>query len=395
MSLRTSNRFSQQSYRQARQVFKERQDQPRPGNYRIREYQPSSKVQPRSSRPGNYRIQGQANYKATRPVRKQAVPSFNQRDYRKDQEVWSKRKRQPQTSNTYQKNSYRNRFSQVNRYQSRPTSTSGESWYHRIQRNLLRNKDSQGMGSRPPLPANRIQLLAVFSVLFLIYLVTGWQLMPMHRLNYITVSGNHYINGQTILDSSRLNSLDNYRAVQKQADQIEAKIKEEIPMIESVVMKRNSWKNLDLKVTEYEMVAITEINGKLLPVLSNGQPLMAEADLKVLNQIKENLPKIVNFDQKGKVIDLCNNGLRNLSPDLLAKIESIHLSDDPAKPDRITVKMKDGNYVVAVINTFAQKMRHYPQILDQLAGRVGTINLEVANYFSPGKPTNSINLESN
>ena len=109
----------------------------------------------------------------------------------------------------------------------------------------------------------------------------------------------------------------------------------------------------------------------------------------------QNLPLLVNFDQKGKVVDLTNNALRNISPELLNQISEIELSTEAEKPNTIYVKMADGNRVVAIINTFSQKMKYYPQMVAQVEGQTGTFNLEVGAYFIPASSANSVKLDNN
>lgn len=395
MNQRFKRPYNQANYQRDREAMQDRFSQPQQGNYRV-------------DRSGNpIRSYGQAiddrDYFDREKSINQGSPSLgpsnmNTADYQKRQSVWQERNQQPENYDLYASSRTGNyRFPQRQkqldlgrRGPNRPINT----WYYRWQQQHQKNTKNR-VKPMLPLPENRLHLLAVFILLFFAYLYTGWQLMPMQRLNQLSVSGNHYINEATILKASRLDPLDRYDAVMQQKPAIEAKIKEEIPMIEQVEFSRDSWQNLDLKVVEYDMVALMRHDNKTVPVLSNGE-LLAETNHPIVaGNLSQNLPLLVNFDQKGKVVDLTNNSLRNLSPDLLSQISEIELSKEADKPNTIYVKMADGNRVQAIINTFAQKMKYYNQMVSQVEGQQGTFNLEVGAYFIPDTSANSVKLDNN
>lgn len=233
------------------------------------------------------------------------------------------------------------------------------------------------------LPDNRLQLFAFFLCLLVFYLYNGWLLLPFQMVNSIMVSGNNYIDTQAIVTSSRITDLDQYKTVKAQEKAIEKKMKEELPILESLKINRPSYKEVELKVTEYDIVALMNVNNTVRPVMANGELIMDDNVEIDKGQLANQLPELLGFNQKGKIIDLTNNALRTIPNDLLEKMKTITLSTDPAKPNTILVQMKDGNRVQAIINTFSDKIAYYNQILDQLKGKKGVINLEVGAYFTP------------
>ena len=384
-------------------MIKARDSQPPKGNYRIdRDGQPIFKSQPMIDDADYFERSQSVTPKYSRPQSEEKMPSINSNEYLRRQKIWQRRMNQPQQDPLWNQrpgyHAYPRKRSGNYRLDPSPKRESSriqDNWYYQIQQRFSKSRRQLKAGGPSPLPGNRIQLFAVFSFLMIAYLISGWQIMPMNRLNNITVSGNHYMDSAMIINSSRLHPMDQFKVVMKQKQAIEDKIIEEIPMIENVDFQRESWQNLDLRVSEHAMVAITEVNGRKVPILANGHFLMGAQSNLGVNDLSKILPKLVNFDQKGKVSELTNNALRNLSKELLAKIETITLSKAPDRPNTIFVDMKDGNQVVAIINTFSQKMKYYPQMLEQLNGQVGTINLEVGAYFTPDQSTNYDNLNNN
>lgn len=269
-----------------------------------------------------------------------------------------------------------------------------QKWQQQLQQVVSPIKDSPSIQR---LPRGRVKLFSVFALIYMIMLICGWQLLPFNKVNQIVVAGNQFVSSEAISKSSRIRTLDTIDEVFTHRQRIETAIIEENPIIESIVMTRDSWDHLLIQVNEHQLVAKVEQGegGQFEPILTNGDRFDDAAVLASLtNESLENLPTLVDFNQKGKLIELATI-LRQVNPEVLAQIGEIHLSDNPRKPNGIEVQMKDGNQIKAIISTFAQKVNYYPAILDQLAGATGTINFEVGAYFTPGVANaNTVNLET-
>lgn len=246
------------------------------------------------------------------------------------------------------------------------------------------------------LPRGLIKLSSIFFFIYLTMLISGWQLLPFNKVNQVVVTGNNYVESLAIESSSRIRASDTVDNVVSQRQAIEAKIIEENPIIESIVLTRDNWMQLNLKVTEHRVVAKVEHEGYFVPILTNGELLNDQTTIAtVTEEALSNLPTLSGFSQKGKLIELTTI-LRQVEPTILTNIASIQLSNDPLKPNGIQVQMKDGNQVRAIISTFAQKVNFYPEMVQQIDGQIGTINLEVGAYFTPDSGNaNSVNLGTN
>lgn len=246
------------------------------------------------------------------------------------------------------------------------------------------------------LPRGLIKLSSIFFIIYLMMLISGWQLLPFNKVNQVVVTGNDYVESEAIEISSRIRPSDVVDEVISQRQAIEAKIIEENPIIESIVMTRDQWMQLQLKVTEHQVVAKVEVNGHYVPILTNGELLDDQITIAMMtDEALSNLPTLSGFTQKGKLIELTKI-LRQVDQEVLTNIETIELSKEPQKPNGIHVQMKDGNKVRAIISTFAQKVNFYHEMVQQIDGQIGTINLEVGAYFTPDSGnTNSVNLGTN
>lgn len=246
------------------------------------------------------------------------------------------------------------------------------------------------------LPRGLIKLSSIFFFIYLLMLIAGWQLLPFNKVNQVVVTGNNYVESEAIELSSRIRDTDAVDDVISQRQAIEAKIIEENPIIESIVFTRDNWMQLQMKVTEHQVVAKVEINGHYVPILTNGEMLDDQITISTItDEALNNLPTLSGFSQKGKLIELTTI-LRQVEQAVLTKIDTIQLMNDPQKPNGIHVEMKDGNKVRAIISTFAQKVNFYPEMIQQIDGQIGTINLEVGAYFIPdSENANSVNLGTN
>lgn len=268
----------------------------------------------------------------------------------------------------------------------RPSPHKGRNqWYYDLQdKTFHRWKEQKAQAHLyEHLPNQRLKLLAVFVGIATIFTICFKDLLPINRVNEIRVAGNNMVSSEEIIQASKLHHLDRIDRVYAQEKDIKKMMKKSLPMLDTITFERQNWQSLKMNVTEFDMIALMENEGILTPVLSSGDLLIFDGENVDGQDLKDYLPLLVDFDQKSKISDLANNALRNLDSQVLNNIDKITYNQDPTKQNAIVVSMKDGNEVHAIINTFAHKMSYYPQMVNQLEGRKGIINLEVGAYFTP------------
>lgn len=261
---------------------------------------------------------------------------------------------------------------------------------------IVRNKPEKApINWTKGLPTGRVELASVTAVIFILMWTFGWQLAPFNKVNHLTVSGNEIAESEMVAYSSGIRSLDTIKNLMANREQIEKNIIKSNPIVSGVVFDRVNWKQMDIKVSEYHIVAIVEIEGELYPLLENGEILVESNKYLQENMDRFNLPRILNVEQKGKLVTVAT-ALRRVEPDVLALIDTIELSKDLNRPNHLSMKMKDGMYVKAVASTVAEKINKYPAMKKIIGDQMGTVNLEVGAYFTPeAEGNNNIKLDTN
>lgn len=261
---------------------------------------------------------------------------------------------------------------------------------------IVRNKPEKApINWTKGLPTGRVELASVTAVIFILMWTFGWQLAPFNKVNHLTVSGNEIAESEMVAYSSGIRSLDTIKNLMANREQIEKNIIKSNPIVSGVVFDRVNWKQMDIKVSEYHIVAIVEIEGELYPLLENGEILVESNKYLQENMDRFNLPRILNVEQKGKLVTVAT-ALRRVEPDVLALIDTIELSKGLNRPNHLSMKMKDGMYVKAVASTVAEKINKYPAMKKIIGDQMGTVNLEVGAYFTPEtEGNNNIKLDTN
>lgn len=237
-------------------------------------------------------------------------------------------------------------------------------------------------GRHDPYPKGIVKAGAVYLFLLIMVMVNGIKINPYQFVNQVTVSGNELVVDALIQQSSRIEPFDRVKDVFRQREAIERVIVSENPMVESVTFERPNGSTLNIKVSEHRFIGLTEINSDFYPVSSSGEVISTERPELDLAVAADKLPILEGFNNTGELRTIAES-LEQIPPEILAQMQNIRASTDINKPQGIEVQMKDGNIIMAIASTFAQKVQHYPKILNQLEGRTGIINLEVGAYFTP------------
>ena len=359
---------------------------------------------------GNYRIENfrsKANTNSTRSD--QLMPprqGMRARDYQSNQRIYQSRLRQPDLQADYRgANSRVAGYTGQNSNRQRPRSSHSQSQVRYLGNDYLnhshpkrpRQARHKGTGidlGLERLPGGRPKLFAVYSLLYILMFLACLQFLPFNRVNQVKVTGIESPLADSVAKSSRILPFDSKKEVLRQRHAIIKKIKEENPQVDQVEIKADQWPYLELAVTANDFLAIlpSDSSDTIYYLLSSGDSFEMDQDQR--NQVTS-LPKLYDFKDQDK-LNLLASSLSHLDKNLLKDIDSIYLSQNTNKPNTIEVKMKDGNVVKALMYTFAQKMQYYPQMVQELGGRQGIINLEVGAYFTPmDNSDNSVKLDTN
>ena len=249
----------------------------------------------------------------------------------------------------------------------------------------------QTIMQKPPVPHKKLKAvlpkegykaLTVGVLLLLAAIVAAYNMMPMHYVNGIAVEGAQASDPFAILEASGVQLWDPVGDVKFREKQITDAIMKANANVSQVELLWGAHNHLTVKVHEKSVVAKLWLNNRFVPVLVDGTKVL-ESD-SIYQSVDLSLyPEIVLLNpDKANIV---TKELSKTPEDILRRIEKIQYSQRETNEDAIEVWMRDGNIVKAILLTFNQKMAYYPKILEELAGRKGTVNLEVGAYFSPSQ----------
>ena len=224
----------------------------------------------------------------------------------------------------------------------------------------------------------RLILAAAF--LFMIIFSVLW-LSPLNRIAAIEVSGNNIVPQEQILYGSGLRENMTYLGIESKTGVVDNRLKQLFPSVRSVQLNAKGNRTVEVNVQEFRAIGYVKKQDFYYPVLENH--IILDGAIPYLDQ---DIPLFTSFEDQ-ELLHLANQ-LSKLSDDLLAKInEVVNISDDNY-PNHIALKMEDGNIVVGFIDSIADRMQYYEQIVSELEGKTGVINMEVGSYFQEKNPLN-------
>ncbi|MFS0688180.1 FtsQ-type POTRA domain-containing protein [Sporosarcina sp. 179-K 8C2 HS] len=146
--------------------------------------------------------------------------------------------------------------------------------------------------------------------------------------------------------------------------------------VSSVAVTRKWMRDIDISIDEWTTVAYMESGGEYGLLLENGTVLPSDGNypsVPIMNHVD-------NPDIRKKL----TKQLLKLDKNVLQMISEIIYTGSEEYPDTIIAYMDDGYEVHASIQTFAEKMDYYPDIISQLGGlEKGVVNMEVGIFFTP------------
>ncbi|MEI5906083.1 FtsQ-type POTRA domain-containing protein [Bacillus spongiae] len=212
-------------------------------------------------------------------------------------------------------------------------------------------------------------LLCLFFILIasVVYMQSPWS-----EISHITVQGNNILDDNNIIEHSSLSLGASVWKLNKEAVGEEIESLPEIKSAEIHFIFPNSY---IVKVEEYDQIALIFTENLFKPVLESG--LVLEGD----NLSTQPLPILRDFEDK-KMLEEVVQQLKLLPLDVKNRISEIIYTPKQADPYHITLFMNDGYEVSATIRTLAEKLVHYPSIVNQLKEEgKGIIDLEVGSFF--------------
>ena len=211
---------------------------------------------------------------------------------------------------------------------------------------------------------NFLIFLLVLAVLsFCVYLL--FQI----RVKNLIVTGNNYINDDTILEIAKVK---NYPKFITTSGIIVKKNLMKYDYIKNVKFKRKYPLTFQIEVEEAKPLFFNTTSNSY--VLNNNKSIKQDS---VLYNFR--VPRLLNYvpDKKYK---LFVEYMDRVNPDIISKISDIEYQPNDYDKDRFLLYMDDGNMVYLTLTKF-KMINHYNEVLKQLENHKGILYLDNGNHF--------------
>ena len=221
--------------------------------------------------------------------------------------------------------------------------------------------------------ANR-RLIFLLLLFFLLIVCIIYFQSPLSRVKTIEVKGNRLFQEEEIKKLSGITNDDNVWKINK--EKVESKINASSEVKDSKV-SISLPNTIVIQVEEYKRLTYLAKGTSYIPIIESGKMLKESST----EETPSDAPIIVGF-KEGKVLNKMVVELEKLPKEVYNTISEIHYTPKKADSFHINAFMNDGFEVSASLDTFAEKMEHYPSIISQLNPKQkGIIDLEVGSYF--------------
>lgn len=220
-------------------------------------------------------------------------------------------------------------------------------------------------------------------------MITGFLISPYGKVNDVYVEGVEQLPEQLVLDASQISRHQTTIGTLASRQTVEATIISKLPKVKAVQVKREELHDIVLEVEEFETIAYLDQANGYHSVLENGSILDESHQVPIGNN-----PILSHFEQ-GPILNQFITAFQTIGEDVQNSISEITYKGTKQNPYKITLYMNDGNYIIANINDFAEKIIYYPAMAQTLKDKKGTIDMEVGAFFTPfdSKTTQEIDLQ--
>lgn len=218
------------------------------------------------------------------------------------------------------------------------------------------------------------RLILLLLLFFAMIVVVAYTQSPLSRVKRISVKGNDYYTASELIGKSGVSTNTNIWQVKK--GEVVSNLKR-LPEIKQASVQIKWPNSILIQVQELKRIAYLKKDSFYYPVMENGKILEDGR----LDKLPANSPILYDF-KEGPVLNEMVTGLKNLPDEILNSISEIHYSPKKTDQYHISLYMNDGFEVSAALDSFSDKMVHYPSIISQLdPNKKGIIDLEVGSFF--------------
>lgn len=213
------------------------------------------------------------------------------------------------------------------------------------------------------------RLSLILSFLAIAIFITLYFISPFSKVGKIVVSGIESSDATSIVESSQLKvgkSLWEQFFNRKESNEL---IEKENARVKTANVQLRNVNTLQIKIKEFDTIGYVKKGKETFEVLSNGKFLKLET-----KELIEGLPLLINFEE-GENLKEFIHAYQRMDEEIKVKIDTIESLATKTNPFRIKFTMKDGNEVIGLSTTVADKMAFYDKISAEMKEK-GVIDME-------------------
>ncbi|MDD3241834.1 MAG: FtsQ-type POTRA domain-containing protein [Bacilli bacterium] len=213
----------------------------------------------------------------------------------------------------------------------------------------------------------KIKIIPILILLFI--LLMGFfifSLLVKIPIKNIYISGNNILSDQEIIELAKI---ENYPSF----------IKTTSSRIEKNILKSTYIKSVSVDKNELFKVKIKIIEHKLLFINKSTNMIVIENKEEIKNDKNLELPVLNNYVPDTKYTSLVKN-MQKVDDETINKISEITYLPNDKDKDRFLLYMNDGNSVYLTLTKWKQ-INYYEDVVTQLNGKKGILNLDSGNHF--------------
>jgi cell division protein FtsQ len=204
------------------------------------------------------------------------------------------------------------------------------------------------------------------TILFILFLRS-----PLSHISTITVSGQHILSKQEILQSSGIRPGMSFFGVKTE----EAKVRlMKLRAVKQVELDKQFPSTIAIRVVEHPIVAYIQDDQRLMPLLANGVFFPSHP----VTTMWQALPLFIGWDLQQSSFLTVTSQFAHLPASLRRHVLTVRPMK--GKPGYVVLWTRKGHKVETRINTLTKKMKLYPSFLNQPPG---TIHLFESVWFTP------------
>ncbi|MDR0846639.1 MAG: FtsQ-type POTRA domain-containing protein [Lactobacillales bacterium] len=206
-------------------------------------------------------------------------------------------------------------------------------------------------------------------------LISLYLLSPLSHLGEIKITGNHFASASEIIEKSKINDDHYFLVLARQTQKFEKNIAQD-EYIKSAKIATQLPNEFDIKIVEWRVLGVDDINGKYHRVLENGYMMPDEEDNN-----DNGFPVWNNFTSS-EIMKKFVEQYNKLDEKFTAEIDHLDYTPSQSNKQLVTIYMKNGFQILVDIPNMVEKLGYYDQVVAN-APEPCIIDMEVGIFTKP------------